>query len=155
MATHRLCKLADAPNHVDLAARWSYEQWGRGMGLQISDSASWFREMIESTSEDTILALVDGVPIAMASLADHDLESRPELKHWLAAVYVEPNFRQRGIAADLVRVVEREAALRGIPLLHLYTNTAEGLYTKLGWTVAEHFDKDGKRFTLMTKLPST
>lgn len=154
MAGHSLCKLADTPRHIDTVARWNYEQWGRDMGSQITDSANWFREMMASATEETILALVDDRPVAMASLADHDLESRPDLKHWLASVYVEPDFRRRGIAADLIREIEREAESRSIALLHLYTNTAETLYARLGWTLSEYFTKNGKRFALMTKVPA-
>ncbi|UUX52275.1 GNAT family N-acetyltransferase [Nisaea acidiphila] len=133
---------------------WNHEQWGRKSGRTLQNSADWFRQIMRNPSEDCMVMISGDKVIGMASLVDHDLESRQDLRHWLASVYVVPEQRGNGVAGGLVAAVEREAALRGIPLLHLYTENADALYEKLGWSVSEHFMLDEDRFTLMIKDPA-
>lgn len=62
-----------------------------------------------------------------------DLETRPDLTPWLAALLVEPAFRGRGHESVLVRRAEAFAREAAVPVLWLYTSTAEALYLRLGW----------------------
>lgn len=151
MATLRLIRLADAPHQLETIATWNHAEWGAAQGYAPEDSAVWFREMLRNPSEECVIAERDGSVLGMASLVDHDLDQRPDLVHWLASVYVLPEHRGHGIAGQLVSAVEQEAEARGISRLHLYTNTAESLYTRLGWTSSERFSKKGKEFSLMVK----
>jgi predicted GNAT family acetyltransferase len=83
--------------------------------------------------EETFVLFEGDIPVATASLARHDLDSRPDLTPWLAGVFVEPAFRQRGYAIVLVRYVEARAMVASVPTLWLNTWTAEPLYARLGW----------------------
>jgi GNAT superfamily N-acetyltransferase len=52
---------------------------------------------------------------------DDELPDSRELGPWIAAVYVESNFRRIGVGATLVRHAERRARLLGHPSVYLYT----------------------------------
>jgi len=151
MTAHRLLRLADAPEHLKTIAEWNHTQWGAAAGRSLSDCVDRFRDVIRKTSEECVIAERDGTVLGMACLVDHDLEDRPDLMHWLASVYVLPEYRKDGLASALIGAVEREAAARNIERLHLYTHTAESLYQRLGWTVCERFELDEDAFALMIK----
>ncbi|WP_193171051.1 GNAT family N-acetyltransferase [Nisaea nitritireducens] len=153
MASLQILRLADAPEHLDTIAAWNYAEWGKKSGSSLRDSMDWFQSMIGAPSEECVLATRGDDVIGMASLVDHDLDERPDLLHWLASVYVPPAFRKTGIASALIEAVEREAALRDIACMYLYTNTAEQLYTRLGWEVSERFQRGPEGFTIMRKDP--
>ena len=52
------------------------------------------------------MLLVNGAPVATASLTQRDLPARLDLKPWLAEVFVKPKFRRRGYGSQLVGCVE-------------------------------------------------
>ncbi|MEO9899254.1 GNAT family N-acetyltransferase [Nisaea sp.] len=153
MAALRLLRLAEAQQHLQTIAAWNYSEWGKSSGSSLQNSMEWFQSIISAPSEECVLAEQDGVVIGMASLVDHDLDERPDLLHWLASVYVLPAFRKSGVASALIEAVEHEAALRGIACMYLYTNTAEQLYTRLGWELSEHFQRGPEHFAIMRKDP--
>jgi len=101
--------------------------------------------------ETALLAEVDGRPAGSCLFVREEIDPKHDLTPWLAALYVEPDYRKRGIASALVRAIEQHARNIGCKELYLYTVTAEGLYVRLGWTVRERFDWHGKNFVLMAR----
>ena len=51
----------------------------------------------------------------------------------LRSLAVEPNYRQRGIASELVRKIESVAVKNNVRTLYLLTLTAENFFAKLGY----------------------
>jgi len=153
MASLRILRLADAPQHIDTISAWNHAEWGKKSGSSLRDSMDWFQAMIVAPSEECVIAEQGKDVIGMASLVDHDLDERPDLLHWLASVYVHPDFRKAGLASALIEAVEQEAALRGIERMYLYTNTAEQLYARLGWELSERFQRGPENFAIMCKAP--
>jgi GNAT superfamily N-acetyltransferase len=80
-----------------------------------------------------------------------EIDPKHDLTPWLAALYVAPDYRNRGIASALVRAIEQHAQDVGCQELYLYTVTAEPLYTKLGWTGRDRFESSGEQFVLMSR----
>jgi len=154
MAVYRIASLSEVPQHLETVARWTHAEWGAPSGRSLRDTTDWFHGILRNPREECVVAVAGDEALGLACLVDHDLESRPDLRHWLASVFVPPEQRGQGIARDLVMTIERLAARHGIPRLHLYTRSAEGLYEKLGWTTDSHFTLDGHQFTLMTKPPA-
>ncbi len=103
--------------------------------------------------EETFVLFDQGVTVGTASLAHKDLEARPDLTPWLAGVFVQPAFCGRGYATALVRRVEAFASAASVPVLWLYTWTAEPLYARLGWRRAglEMDQERGREVVLMTR----
>lgn len=142
----------DRPDLAEVTVRWRREEWLRGKepfesALKRAQTATAKRLQIPQT----FVLLVDNEPMGTASLTAHDLEERPHLTPWLAGVYVVPRARGRGYAAQLVAAVEDAAREAAIPMLWLYTNTAERIYTRIGWRTAEIVFHDGKPYVVMRR----
>ena len=151
VAAHSILRLADAEQHIDTVALWNHDEWGGVPGRTLETSKGWFRDLIRNPGEECIIAVSGEDVLGMASLTDHDLEERPDLVHWLASVYVPPALRGHGLGSALVTAVEEQARARGIARIHLYTESAESLYRRLGWQVSERFRRGDQEFALMTK----
>jgi GNAT superfamily N-acetyltransferase len=78
----------------------------------------------------TFVLLRDDEPAGTASLAEQDLESRPDLSPWLAGVFVEPAARGQSLAGRLVAAVEDECRRMRIGSMSLYTRSAERVYSR-------------------------
>jgi GNAT superfamily N-acetyltransferase len=139
----RIDNIADHPDLVETVARWQWSEWGRDPADSLAARiASIGAETDPDRIPTTFVALDGDDPLGSASLVADDMSTHPELTPWLASVYVTPAARGGGVASALVRRVMRQAAAMGITRLYLYTESAQGLYEKLGWQViaTEHFE---------------
>jgi Acetyltransferases len=86
----------------------------------------------------TLVAHEGDAFLGTVSLIACDEESRPHYTPWVAALWVEPEHRRRGIGEALV---ERAAALgfsTGAGSLYLLTSRRRrAYYERLGWTIRE------------------
>jgi GNAT superfamily N-acetyltransferase len=96
------------------------------------------------------VAIVDDAPVGMASIVEHDMQTRMELTPWLAAVYVVPAFRNQGIGSLLVREAMQEAAELGVSRLFLFTPDRMNFYHRLGWREQEVVSYRGEQVTIMS-----
>jgi len=92
------------------------------------------------------------VALGTAALRVHDLEGREDLSPWLGGVFVQPQYRGRGIATALCGMVEAKAAAMGITRLYLFTHGQESLYERMGWERLEPVVWHGHPCTIMTKV---
>jgi GNAT superfamily N-acetyltransferase len=69
----------------------------------------------------------------MASLFDDDCELRPDLRPWLAAVFVHPDHRGNDVAGLLIQAVEQAARRLGEEMIYLTTKDSQSLYAGHGW----------------------
>lgn len=104
----------------------------------------------------------DGVPsvfvgfdgdrlIGSAALVEDDMETDGALTPWLAAVFVVPEQRGNGYAAQLIERVEAEAGAAGYSQIYLYTPGAEAYYQRSGWRTREQTTFHGAAVTVMQK----
>ncbi|WP_234827476.1 GNAT family N-acetyltransferase [Sinorhizobium meliloti] len=52
-------------------------------------------------------------------MIENDLDDRPQYTPWIAALWVEPDMRRRGIAAKLMEAARKEASARGHAFCYL------------------------------------
>ena len=144
--------VSEHPALVPLVARWLVDAFQAEDGLSVAQMQARIRDTPFGPEESFVL-FEDDVPVGTASLAQRDLDSRPDLAPWLAGVFVLPGHRGRGHAAALVRHVEAFAASKGVGRLWLYTDTAADLYARLGWRDAgtERTLRSGKPVRLMRR----
>lgn len=144
--------LADQPQHLTIIAGWVYDEWLRHRpGETPATAEALFRGMLRRDELPlTLLALEGGAPIGTASIYLQDMDSRPALGPWMAAVYVAPGHRRRGVASALVRAIEAHARRLGVPRLYLYTPDQQRLYEGLGWRALEQTFYDGHDVTVMS-----
>ncbi len=150
---HRIAAISDRPELAPLVARWRVEAFfGYPGGCTVEEMAALILTPPVGPKETFVLFDHDR-PAGTAGLVRQDLETRPDLTPWLAGLFVQPAFRGRGHATALVRRVEVFAAAASVPVLWLYTWTAEPLYARLGWHRAglERDQKRGHEVVLMTR----
>lgn len=89
--------------------------------------------------------------IGSAALVQQDMDTKPDLSPWLAAVYVKEGFRHQGIATELIARCESEAVRSKVKTWYLYTEFASKLYEKLGWRHMERCEYKGVMVDVMCK----
>jgi GNAT superfamily N-acetyltransferase len=112
----------------------------------------------ESVGEDVPtawVAFLSGRPVGCVSLIRQNMDSHPELTPWLAALYVVPEERRRGIGTLLTRRCEDAAASLGYGIVYLYTELASDFYARLGWRVrsVEEYEDDEVTITEKELVP--
>ena len=144
--------VSDRPELAPVVAAWLVDAFGYPGGRTVEEMTALILSPPVGP-EETFVLFDQGVPVGTASLAQQDLEARPDLTPWLAGVFVQPAFSGRGYATALVRRVEAFAVAASVPVLWLYTWTAEPLYARLGWRRAglEMDQKRGREVVLMTR----
>jgi GNAT superfamily N-acetyltransferase len=145
--------LADHPWLVPVIAGWHFDEWSEC--YPGTTRAAWTAELAGRCERDriptTFVALVDAEPVGSASLVLCDMDTRPDLCPWLAAVYVLPAFRRRGIATALVTHALAQARQFGVRQLYLWTDSAASLYSRLGWRPLAEEPYKGKPVLVMVR----
>lgn len=144
--------LADWPALAPLVADWQFREWGH---MDPSDSPRAREARLGTHLERdrpplTLVAMADGRPAGSVDLVPEELPDHADLGPWLSNLYVEAEFRGRGIGTALTRAVERKAADLGYRELYLCTWTARRFYERLGWRVLRSFEKRGTRVDIMS-----
>jgi GNAT superfamily N-acetyltransferase len=144
--------LAEHPDAIPTLAAWVYDQWGHWMSPNTTPETlrrEFSRRTVPGQIPETFVAVEDGEPLGTASLVAHDLAERMDLSPWLAAVYVAPEFRNRGVGSALVQAVMDEALALGVEELYLFTPDKMSFYGCLGWKVLELREHHGTDVTVM------
>jgi GNAT superfamily N-acetyltransferase len=138
------------PQLVPVITAWHVPEFDPG-----GDTDRWLeahaREARMSGIPCAWVAFVDECPVGSVSLIEHNMDTRRELTPWLAALFVLPSHRGRGIGAALVRRCEEEAWATGATRLYLYTSPARLFYARLGWSTFAEVMYEGKRVTIMVR----
>jgi GNAT superfamily N-acetyltransferase len=152
----RLEYLADCAQHVPVLARWHHDQFAF---LDADSSVEKHAAMLERTLArgqipTTFVALEGDVLLGSASLVRRDMSIRPELTPWLAAVYVTPEHRGKGVGTALVHRAIIEAQRLGATNVYLYTPDKERFYARRGWSVFERVEYGGWDVVIMETDPA-
>jgi len=148
----RIEYLADHIDHVPVLAKWFHDQWGHlDPDRSIEDGTERLYSKANRDKMPITFVAIDGDrPIGSASLVECDMDTRAHLKPWLASVYVDAQFRTRGIGSSLVRRVVDEARVHGFSILYLWTPDKAHFYSTLGWTVIEETSYLNETVTVMS-----
>jgi len=144
--------LADRPEAIPTLAAWVYDQWGHWMSPDATPETlarEFEKRTIPGCIPETFVAVEGDAPLGTASLVAHDLPTRMDLSPWLAAVYVAPEFRDRGVGSALVQAVMDEAQALGVERLYLFTPEKMSFYGRLEWQVLERTKHRGRDVTVM------
>ncbi len=144
--------LTDKPEYLQKLATWHHAEWS------YLNPERTFEERLAEMKLDlagnavpaTYFAEIDGQLAGSATILDDDMSTRPELGPWLASVFVDPQYRHRGIASALVRKIMQHATQADINMLYLYTPGQEALYEQLGWQYFSRENYNGTDVTIMS-----
>ena len=142
----QLKQLAECPEQLLAVGNWIYEQWWKRPNNSVEVVLRWLRCHTEKDRVPfTVVALAEGNPIGSCSVVENDCVHRPQYTPWVAAVYVKPEFRGRGVASGILREAARIAARAPVEGLYIdcLAKTAP-VYEKSGWRIVEREvgDKD-------------
>ena len=141
--------------HMDQCAtmaEWLYRQFSYEYARQ--SLPDWQREFADGQRDGSwksLIVLDRGQLLGGAALASDDLPDRPELGPWLACVFITPQARGKGLAAQLIEGICDHARETGIPTLYLHTHDQRDYYARRGWKVLEQFEAWGKEQWLMSR----
>ena len=93
--------------------------------------------------------------IAGAGVIENDFHDRPDLTPNLCALFVEPDWRCRGLAGRLLDFIRRDLGAMGIPRLYLVTDHTS-FYEQYGWaflTMVTGDDRTQERMYTTPTLP--
>jgi GNAT superfamily N-acetyltransferase len=117
---------------LDVASK-SFAQW---LAPQLADGR-YFGFFAEREG-----AVIGGVGLRLIDFAPGPLHPESDQRGLVLNVYVQPAYRGRGIAADLMRRAEMELRQRGVPYAVLHASAAgRPLYEKLGWASTNEMSK--------------
>jgi GNAT superfamily N-acetyltransferase len=145
--------LADHPEAIPVLAEWFANEWG---GVGPRNTVEGYRQSLSDRANRDrlpvcLLGLLDGEPVATATLKFREIEYSEAADFWLGAVYVRGDLRGRGHGGGIVAAAEALAVARHFTPLYLYTPSNEALYCHLGWQTVGTTTADGKPATVMAK----
>jgi ribosomal protein S18 acetylase RimI-like enzyme len=135
IAMHRRKMFEDmgaAPATLDAMTR-SFTLW---LKPRLEDGR-YFGHLVEDGA-----AIIAGIGIMLVDWPPHSLHPESSQRGYLLNLYVEPEYRGRGIATDLTKLAESDLQARGVIYAILHAS-AKGrpIYRKLGWTPTSEMAK--------------
>lgn len=126
---------------VDTITGWMYQWWGQQEGYTREAVRQYVLHGCQQDRLPRTYGLFLGdMLIGMYQLRLDDLFVRPDVYPWLANVYLDPAYRNRGYGTVLMEHI-RNTAREGLPFqeLFLYTTHTE-LYERYGWDFVSEID---------------
>lgn len=144
--------LADNPSAARIVAKWYFDEWCRDTGRHSLDFVQ--KNVAAASSKETapmlVLCHIDNELVGAAELKNREMDAFPEYEFWLGGVYVQTDYRGKGIGFALVSEVIKRAKKANIKQLYLQTeNLSGGLYTKFGFNHLHQVDSKGVHVTVM------
>lgn len=139
MSGFRIDDLAGAPEFFDTVADRIWRQWHAPRGASLAELRTRLEDNISGQPLPKAFVARDGATfLGTISLISSDLDERPDLGPWAAALWVEPAARSRGVAAALLdRAIGAGLAI-GAPHVYLCAQTRlAAFYLDRGWRLME------------------
>jgi GNAT superfamily N-acetyltransferase len=138
--TFTISDLRQRPEFLDTVADRIWQAWWRDSGHPLGHISGRLRD--ENLNADPIpFALVahdGGAFLGTASVIASDLAERPQWAPWVAAVWVEPEARRRGVGGALIDQATRDCFALGFGRAYLCARAElSAYYERLGWTPIE------------------
>lgn len=134
--TFEVSDLRRRPEFVETIADRIWRTWWQPKGVELNYIIGRVREGLASEQHvPTVFVAHDGPIFAgTASLIVNNLDERPQYSPWIAAVWVEPEFRSQKIGARLVEAGAQAAFAAGHQRVYLCARKERAsYYDQLGW----------------------
>jgi N-acetylglutamate synthase-like GNAT family acetyltransferase len=131
--------LRQQPGFFDAVADRVWRAWWEPRGHPLAYIAGRLQENMNETPIPFALVAHAGTTFAgTASVIVSDMEERPHYSPWVAAVWVDPEYRGRGIGAALVEQAAQACFLLRVERVYLCALPARrDFYSRRGWTLIE------------------
>ncbi|HEU6441338.1 MAG TPA: GNAT family N-acetyltransferase [Microvirga sp.] len=148
--------LRDRPEFSKDVADRVWRAWWQEKGYPLDYIAGRVAENLEAEAIPFAVVAHDGEQfLGTASVIPSDLEERPEYTPWVAAVWVDPEHRRRGVGAALVQEAARAAFNCGPELVYLCALPEKrSFYENLGWQrLEENVGEGGLTVLTLSRNP--
>lgn len=132
-------QLSECPEHLTAVGSWVWEQWWQrrtptpALVIDLLRAHATFDRV-----PYTVVGFADGLPVGSCSVIENDCVHRPQYTPWVAAVYVAPAVRARGVASAILQEAARIATRAGIAGLYIDCLAVTApVYERNGWTILE------------------
>ena len=125
-----IVKIQDRPQLKEIAAQWFHEKWGIPLKAYEDSMEECLKK--ESPVPQWYLALEGDKIVGGLGLIENDFHNRKDLTPNVCAVYVEADYRGKGIAGRLLNYVCEDCHKAGIDTLYLVTDHTS-FYERYGW----------------------
>lgn len=126
-----IIRLSEKREYIETAAEWFADKW--------SVPEEEYRKSMAASTEPGkpvpswyVVTCEGGNIIAGAGVIENDFHERKDLTPNLCALFVEEEYRRRGIAGELLNKICVDMANGGITRLYLITDH-DGFYERYGW----------------------
>lgn len=142
MENINLKKLREYPEYSEAASQWFHQKWGIPIEA--------YRESIQECTQCKMAVpqwyiVLDEAQniIAGAGVIENDFHNRKDLTPNVCALFVEEEFRQKGIARYILDFIRKDLGSMGVETLYLVTDHID-FYEKCGWHfLTMVYDKEG------------
>ncbi len=134
-----ISNLTDRPDFAARVADRIWRAWWRPHGVPLSYIVERLKENLAGGAIPRAFVAHDGETFAgTASVIASDLDERPQYTPWVAAVWVEPDYRSRRLGRQLIGHAARYALSTGARQVYLTARPQRrSLYEELGWRIIE------------------
>ena len=146
----QIVPLDECRQYAAICAHWSYGQWAAKRDVSFDINLLVYKERAASkVLPRTFVLCIDSFPAGMVSVKENDMRSRSDLGPWLSALYIMPEYREKGFAERLIEYVKEYARTLGFTAIYLFIDVSDEsklamYYKKLGWAyIGESLDNDG------------
>lgn len=132
----KIVNLYHHKKYIGQVADWIYSEFMREKIelCTLEDIISILKNREEYEIPMTYIALSGAECMGTISLFKNDLKMQKELTPWLAALYVDEEYRKNGYAKLLIDKIYQETKRLKLNKLYLRTETAGNYYLKHGWS---------------------
>jgi len=133
----KIVNITERQKHLKEINSWLYKEWGHHDVN--STELDWFKKKQAKIDKKNnllpiiLVAIKEDNPVGTASIVDSDMKTHPELKPWMADVYVKEDQRKKGYGSRLVKRILKEAVKLDFNKIYLFTPDQRSFYEQLGW----------------------
>jgi GNAT superfamily N-acetyltransferase len=139
MQTWTISNLAHVQHFADIVADRGWRAWWTESGVALATYRTSLEPMLQGqTIPMAFVAHRDETYMGSVLLIESDLEARPRLSPWIAALWVDEQYRGQGIAQSLIASAQTTAAMLGLSKVFLCAEAkVTPYYLRRGWKQIE------------------
>ena len=131
--------LRQRPEFFDAVANRIWRAWWESRGFPLGYISGRLEENMDAEQVPFALVAHEGPAfLGTVSVIASDLEDRPHYTPWVAAVWVDPEYRERGVGRALVARAADDTFALGIERVYLCASKPRrNFYVRQGWLPIE------------------
>lgn len=149
----RIGFLADHPEALPVFERLFQTEWASYYGPGGPGNAR--QDLLAYSNRSRLpvglVAFVGSEPCGILVLKAESITTHRHLTPWVGGGLVVPQYRRRGIGAQLASALEGVARDLGFKVIYSGTSTADSLLVREGWQFLERVHYDGEQVSIYEK----